>query len=151
MPPGEYHHGGTPPPPGSGFISGPFRYSIMLSGGSRLLACPLNAWLSFDHIAGAKCFAVVAASVGRAMDSVELAGVLPLKNIPPGTAPFRISSDILQPSSFLLEHIEKPSSRILTSLIFGLRLIILGEPDAPPDGAGGIKGFKPAGRAPGEV
>lgn len=121
------------------------RYGIMLADGSRFRVCPLkNALVSFDSVAAAKCFAVVAVFLENDFTSGRVAGYIPLGSIEHGMNRLDFTGNGYGSPEEFAGMIRGNSGYLFRLLKFSLRLLILGEPDAPVWGAEGVTAFQEA-------
>jgi len=131
------------PPPESSDSRG--RYSILLADGSRFVVCPYrNAVLSFDRIASAGCFAVVAVDLREHVFSGTVEGMIFLKDVDHGISHHDFSEGGLEPASGLLHSSGVSGGYLISLLRFSIRLLILGEPYPPQRGTAGVRTFGPA-------
>lgn len=137
----------TPSIDGDGHNSANSRYSIMLADGSRFLVCSYpSPVLSLDMLAAAKCFAALAVNLDDNYRSGSIMGCIFLRNIPQLKKLFYFDQGGLESNSAFL-HYTTTSGRYTTRFVgFSIRLLLLGEPDAPERGTEGITGFCPIAR-----
>ncbi len=136
----------NPVSPPAEYGTGVSRYSIMLADGSRFMVCRSeNAVLSFDAVAAAKCFAVVGISLSEHC-SGKPEGHLLLRDMVPGVHRYDFTGTRrVMPSSFSTGT-GTAGGYLAQLLKFSIRLLILGEPDAPVRGTENIMAFQPAER-----
>lgn len=120
------------------------RYSIMLSDGSRFSVCTYpDAILSKDSLAAGKCFAALAVELDGNNRSGSVIGCIFLRNSPHSPECFRLTDTGLESISTFLHYLGV-SNRYTASLVcFSIRLLFMGEPDAPERGAEGVTAFFP--------
>ncbi len=123
------------------------RYSIMLADGSRFLVCSYpSPVLSLDMLAAAKCFAALAVNLEKNCRYGSIAGCIFLRNTSRSKKCYHLNQGGLESNSVFL-HYTTTSGRYTTKFIgFSIRLLLLGEPDAPERGVAGITGFCPIAR-----
>ena len=123
------------------------RYGIMLADGSRFMVCRAeDTAVSFDAVAEAKCFDVLGISLSDDCRSGEPEGYVLLRDMEPGVSRYDFATnDQRTPSSFI-PRIRTAGGYLSVLLRFSLRLLILGEPDAPVRGTENVRAFQPAKR-----
>lgn len=127
------------------------RYSIMLSDGSRFLVSGVkDTAIPFDSVAAAKCFAVLGVSMDEDCLAGEPVGVISLSMMEPGINHLSFTGTEGTLKAFL-EEVRNPDGYTTALLKFSIRLLILGEPDAPARGTENVRAFRPAGKTPREV
>ena len=137
----------NPKSPPAEYSTATSRYGIMLEDGSRFMVCrEADAVVSFDSVAAAKCFAVLAVSLEEDCSSGEPAGFVLLSEMEPGIHRFDFTGvGHGTPASFL--RLVGPGGHCFRRLLkMCIRLLILGEPDAPVRGTENIMAFQPAER-----
>lgn len=133
---------GNPEPPPPEFSTASARYAMMLDDGSRFMICrAADAVFSFDSVAAAKCFAVLAVSMDKGCVSGEPSGYVLLSDMDPGIHRVDFTcTGHRTPASFL--DLVGPGGRYLPRLLkMSARLLILGEPEVPTWGAANARTF----------
>lgn len=116
----------------------------MLADGSRFLVCPCrNTVLWLDMAAAAKSFAALAVELDENGEEGFIAGCIFLRNIPQSPRSFDFASEGLESSATFLHYLKRPVSYTFTLIIFSIRLLLFGEPDAPERGTEEVKVFCP--------
>lgn len=115
------------------------RYSILLSDGSRFLVKPVaEIILSLEMLASAKCFGVLFVQFDRTNFSGQIVNCIFIKNISVNRTTYSSAMKGLESCSAFLFYLEVPKNYIIAILMFSIKLLIIGEPDAPERGAEGI-------------
>lgn len=111
-------------------------YSLLFSDGSRVMVCSQrDSWVSFDDVASAKCFGILAVKLGEGCSGGIVEGFIPIYQIKPGIRPIDFAKQGLEPCSTFIHYLKRPSSFFLVKLLFSARLLFAGEPDSPESGA----------------
>lgn len=120
----------NPATPSSGTAG---RYSIMLTDGSRFMVVPASeAGIDLDRVASARCFGVLGVDYDPADAWGTVTSFLPLARIASGTGSCSMSAGENDSPAAFLESLNRPGRYLIQSLIFSIRLLIVGEPEAPP-------------------
>ncbi len=120
------------------------RYSIMLADGSRFLVCSYpSPILSLDMLAAAKCFAALAVNIEKNCRYGSIAGCIFLRNISRSKKCYRFNQGGLESNSVFLRYTSASGCYTTKFIGFSIRLLLLGEPDAPKRGTEGVRGFSP--------
>lgn len=137
----------NPVPPPAEYSTSTSRYGIMLADGSRFMVCRArDAVVSFDSVAAAKCFAVLGISLKDNCSSGEPAGFLLLRDMEPGVHRYDLTAIPRRTPSSFMAGTGTAGGYLATLLKFSIRLLILGEPDAPVRGTENVRAFQPAKR-----
>ena len=118
------------------------RYSILLSDGSRFLVKPFSkVVLSLDMLASAKCYGALVVKFDKTDNTGKIMGCVFIKNV--SKTPTNHSSKMqgFGSCSAFLHYLEVPRNYIINSVMFSIKLLIIGEPDAPEKGACGVIPF----------
>ncbi len=118
------------------------RYSILLSDGSRFLVKPFSkVVLSLDMLASAKCFGALVVKFDKTDNTGEIISCVFIKNVNKTPTDYSSKMQGLESCSALLHYLEVPRNYIITLVMFSIKLLITGEPDAPEKGACGLIPF----------
>lgn len=120
------------------------RYSIMLEDGSRFLVCSFpDPILNSEMLASAKCFAVLSVKTANSYTSGTVMGFVSLKDLSQFPQKYNFLSGGLESNSAFLHYLSVSSKYFWKLLSFSIRLLLLGEPDAPEWGTEGAIAFDP--------
>ena len=122
----------NPSSPPCELTPGDSRYSIMMADGSRFKVCRADdAVISFDSVAAAKCFAVLAVELEENCEAGRISEFIYLSDMAPGIHSFNFTHGSHRTPSMFLTDLNHRKGYFSQLLKFSIRLLILGEPDAP--------------------